>query len=160
MSTAVINETKKGERLKLEVRRVIRASRQRIFEAWTTPEQFQKWFGPPSSSVLHAEADAEEGGNYRIVTTACDSTAGEAQMRQSSVSGTYLKVVPNSLLRFTWRPEWNPTEESVVTVELRDVDGGTEVILRHEGFVSEDSRNRHQHGWTGTLEKMAGYLEE
>lgn len=160
MSTAVMNETQKGERLQLEVRRVIRASRQRIFEAWTTAEQFQKWFGPPTSSVVHAEANAEEGGNYRIVATACDSGAGDAPVRKSSVSGIYLKVVPNSLLRFTWCPEWNPTEESVVTVELRDADGGTEVIIRHEGFVSEDSRDRHEHGWTGTLEKMSGYLED
>jgi uncharacterized protein YndB with AHSA1/START domain len=160
MSTAVMNETQRGERLQLEVRRVVRASRQRIFAAWTTPEQFQKWFGPSNISVLHAEADAEEGGNYRIVTTACDTTSSEAQMRQSSVSGTYLKVVPNSLLRFTWRPEWNPTEESVVTVELCDVEGGTELILRHEGFTTEDSRNRHLQGWTGTLDKLAGYLEE
>ena len=119
MSIAM-TEMQKGERLKLEVRRVIRAGRQRIYEALTRPEEICKWFGPANVSVLHAEADEREGGLYNIATTACQIVPGQGETTmQSNVSGEYLNVIPNLLLRFTWRPQWNPDEESMVTIQLR-----------------------------------------
>jgi len=161
MSMMAMAETQTDENLKLEIRRVIRASRQRIYAAWTRPEEFQRWFGPPNVSVLYAEANAREGGTYRITTTACQAEPGKDEaVRHSSVSGEYLNVIPNLLLRFTWRPEWNPGEESLVTVQLHEVEGGTELILKHESFPTEESRNRHEQGWTGTMVKLADYLEQ
>ena len=42
----------------------------------------------------------------------------------------------------------------MVTVEFKDVEGGTEVTPTHEGFESEDARGRHEHGWRGCLDKL------
>jgi uncharacterized protein YndB with AHSA1/START domain len=155
-----MTETGKGERLKLEIRRVIRASRERVFAAWTQAESIQKWFGPSNVTAAKVEADVQEGGTYRIETASCDAGTGDvAAGRRSAVSGTYLKVTPNSLLRFTWRPEWSPSEETVVTVEFYDADGGTELVLKHEGFVVAEQRDRHEQGWTGTMVKLAEFLE-
>jgi uncharacterized protein YndB with AHSA1/START domain len=158
MSIAM-TEVQKREHLRVEVRRVIRAGRQRIYEALTNPKEIQKWFGPANVSVLHAEADVREGGLYRIETTACQNANGGAEtIMRSRVSGEYLNVIPNLLLRFTWRSEWNADEETVVTIQLRDVENGTEVTVKHEGFTSEMSRDRHEQGWTGTMEKLSSYL--
>jgi uncharacterized protein YndB with AHSA1/START domain len=160
MSAAVMVEAKKGETLRLEVRRVIRASRERVFEAWTRPEQIQKWFGPANVISVAAEADVVEGGYYSIQTTACQTGPSEGEeIRSSSVTGEYLNVIPNLLLRFTWRADWSPGEETIVTVQLQDVEDGTEVSVKQEHFTTEEWRSRHEQGWTGALAKMAAYLE-
>jgi uncharacterized protein YndB with AHSA1/START domain len=62
--------------------------------------------------------------------------------------------VLNELLQFTWTPNWNPGEESLVTISLKDVEGGTELTLLHERFLSEGSRNGHTKGWAGSLDKL------
>jgi uncharacterized protein YndB with AHSA1/START domain len=160
MSTSAVVEAQKGENLRLEVRRVIRASRERIFEAWTRPEQIQKWFGPPNVIMVAAQADVVEGGHYNIQTTVGPSGPGESEeIRRAGVTGEYLNVIPNLLLRFTWRADWSPGAETIVTVQLQDVEGGTEVIVKQERFTDDVWRSRHEQGWTGALDKMAAYLE-
>lgn len=42
-------------------------------------------------------------------------------------------------------------EETLVTVEFRDLGDMTEVVLTHERFLSVQSRDQHQHGWTSTF---------
>jgi hypothetical protein len=46
-----------------------------------------------------------------------------------------------------------------VTIELKDVDGGTEMRLVHEGFLTEMSCTNHGMGWNVALEKMVRLLE-
>ena len=52
--------------LTLFVRRRIKASPERLFEAWTTPDQFVQWWGPPGVACPGAEMDLRVGGSYRI----------------------------------------------------------------------------------------------
>jgi len=44
---------------------------------------------------------------------------------------------------------------SVVTVEMIAKDGGTEVRITHEGLPSAEHAGRHEHGWNGSLDKLA-----
>ena len=156
MST-VVSETSKGEMLKVEFRRVIRASRERVFAAWTKPEEILKWFGPGMIHAAEAEMDARAGGAYRLVMKG--SADGKDPERRMSVCGAYTAVIPNELICFTWRPTWNTEDESLVTVRLRDVEGGTELVLIHERIASEGSCSGYNQGWTSTLEKLEGYLQ-
>jgi uncharacterized protein YndB with AHSA1/START domain len=96
--------------------------------------------------VLHAETDARVGGRYRIVARSPD---GE----QHDVSGTYREVVPNEKLVFTWAWRSTPERESRVTV-LLGADGGTLLTLIHEQFFDEAARDRHEHGWNGSMDKL------
>ena len=75
------------------------------------------------------------------------------------MTGSYTKVNPYDLLQFTWAAAWAPEEVSLVTIHLRDVDGGTEVRLVHERFGSESSCKGHTQGWIGALVKLAKVLE-
>jgi uncharacterized protein YndB with AHSA1/START domain len=77
-----------------------------------------------------------------------------------TVTGKYVRIVPGELLVFTWSWEGDPSPETVVTVELADADGGTEVTVTHDRFSSAQSRNKHEYGWTGCLEKLASYWRE
>jgi uncharacterized protein YndB with AHSA1/START domain len=61
----------------------------------------------------------------------------------------------------TWRwEEGRPEDEhdTLLTVEFNDLDGGTELVLTHEQFASEDSRDRHQEGWAKIVEQFAALV--
>ena len=148
----------------LQQTRVIHASRARVYEAWTNPEIMKAWFGCEGTTCANAELDVRVGGAYRIdihhpAETANSATGDASTSRRTAVLGHYTKLVPNELVQFTWSPSWNPDERSLVTVSLKDADGGTEVTILHEGFTSEGSREAHSKGWTEALVKIAQILE-
>lgn len=151
--SATMEQNKADRNLKIEISRVIKADRKRVFDAWTRPEIVQKWFGPGKMTVAHAHADVRVGGEYRWEMLGAPD--GSDANRQASATGTYRKIIPNELLSFTWHGDWEPNEETLVTVQFRDVAEGTEVTLTHERFATEKSRGGHQHGWTSTLDKLA-----
>jgi len=159
---AVVVEEAAGKTLKLELTRVIKASKQRVFDAWTRPEFVRQWFGGESKKCSGAETDPRLGGVYMLEMTgqSCAGVEGELNMtRTTRVTGRYIKVEPHDLLVFTWSGDWNPAEETLVTVALRDVEGGTEIKLTHERFATEASRDQHQYGWTDGLAKLVTFAE-
>lgn len=158
---ATVIEQAAGKGLTLELTRVIKASRQRVFDAWTRPEFIRQWFGPAEKECSAVELDPRVGGAYMIELrgAGCSGVGGDTDtVRTSRATGRYIKVDPYDLLQFTWR--WDPdAPETLVTVALRDVDGGTEIKLTHERFATEAERDAHQHGWTGSLDKLARFAE-
>lgn len=145
--------------------RVIRAPRDRVYEAWTNPEMMKQWFGPAGRHCPSAALDVRVGGAYRIavvpdVLPPVTAGGSECETQQTAAIGHYTKVVPNELLQFTWAADWNPGEESLVTVSLKDVDGGTEITILHENFNKEASRDGHNNGWAGCLDKLVSALEQ
>jgi uncharacterized protein YndB with AHSA1/START domain len=101
--------------------------------------------------VLSAEADARVGGRYRIVMRTND---GE----EHDVGGVYREVVPNERLVFTWAWRSTPERESLVTLTLKRDGDGTLLTLLHEQLFDEPARDRHEHGWSGSLDKLERYL--
>ena len=150
-----------AENLKVQLSRVIRASRQRVFDAWTRPENIRQWFGP-NRTIANLEADARRDGAYLIELKGgpCDSTHAEADTTSNVViSGRYIKVDPYDLLSFTWASNLDPTEETLVTVTFKDVTEGTELTLTHERFATELSRQRHEMGWVGGIASLKTFAE-
>ncbi len=157
MSTLTVPSTANAAAPALEITRVLRVPRTRLYEAWTTPEIMKKWFGPATMYCPNAELDVREGGAYCIdihpdpqAAPATTESAG----RQSTATGHYTRVVPNELLQFTWVPSWMPGEESLVPVSLRDVDGGTEITIRHERYT-DGGQEGYRKGWTACLDKLS-----
>lgn len=124
---------------------------ERVFSAWTQPEQIAKWFGPAGALVTHAEFEARVGGKFQIVATSPD---GE----EHSVSGVVREVIPDQKLVYTWAWRSTPERESLVTVEFRRDGDATLLVLTHEQFFDEPARDRHQSGWTATLDKFEAFL--
>lgn len=138
---------------KLCVKKVIKADRVRVFEAWTTPELMKRWYAPDEMTVPSATCDLRVGGEYRIEMqgTLMDNEAS------GTVSGKYIRIIPGELLVFTWRWEGDSSPETIATAELSEVPGGTEVTVTHDRFSSAKARNKHEYGWTGCLENLASY---
>lgn len=133
----------------LVLKRTFPASCERLFQMWTSAELLKEWFSPGKDmSIPVAEADAREGGSYRIVM---QNKNGETY----SPSGVYEKVVPNEQLVFSWK--WADSELITrVTVDFRAVGGTeTELTLTHEGFPETEMRDRHNEGWEGCLSRLA-----
>ena len=62
-------------------------------------------------------------------------------------------------LVFTWKWEHEPLEsETLVTVEFLKSGPGTRLILTHERFAAETSRQEHEKGWTGCLDRLQNFL--
>lgn len=161
MATTVLEMDKRseaGENLKLEMKRVIRASRQRVFDAWTRPETIRLWFGP-GRELGEVLADAEVGGEYSFTMLTKVDADGCDVTQTSSAKGRYVRVEPYDLLQFTWIGSWDPSVESMVTLTFTDVEGGTELAFVQQRFSSEASRDQHSFGWTAGLDKLKQVLE-
>ena len=131
----------------LTLKRRLNAAPERVYAAWTDPEQIVKWFGPDAGAVTRAKVDARAGGGYTIVFHTED---GE----EHHVSGVYREAVPPERLVFTWAWRSTPERESLVTVQIRPDGDGTSLTLTHEQFFDEPARDRHREGWTGALDKL------
>jgi len=134
----------------LSLSRLIAAPRQRVFAACTQPEWLRQWLAPGDLVVTEIEADARVGGRYRFTMEggACGPDG------RATVAGAYTEIVPQERVRFTWQLG-DGSPETLVTFELRDVPGGTELSIHHQGFPDALQRDRHQHGWLGCLDKLA-----
>src|ERR671933_1431990 len=80
------------------MRRVFDAPRRLVFDAWTTPELFARWFGARGWSVPVCEIDLRPGGRYRYVMRGPDG-------QEVAMAGVYREVVPPERLVTTERFE-------------------------------------------------------
>lgn len=137
----------------LHLRRTFAAPREKVFRAWTDPEELKKWWGPPGHSTPTAEVDLRVGGKYRLGMRKLP--AGDLFY----LVGTYREVRPPAKLVYTWAWEAEPElGETLVTVEFLDRGDSTEVVLTHELFPNEKVRGDHHQGWTGCLDRLAQTL--
>ncbi|MGH7593955.1 MAG: SRPBCC family protein [Gemmatimonadales bacterium] len=136
---------------RLQVRRIFSAPPERVFRAWTTPEELKRWHAPGPLSCVLAEVDLRVGGKFRIHMRQPDGV-------EHRVGGTYRIVEPPHRLVYSWKWETissnNDLGESLVTLEFLGHGNGTELVLTHEGFVNDEARTRHEHGWAGILDKL------
>ena len=145
---------KTEQNLKLEIKRVISAPRDRVYAAWTDPAQLKQWFGPENVQTRDLVADARVGGEFRWDLV--DSEGEKMTMR-----GEFRELQPGKKVVFTWRWEDDEVWEnhiSVVTIELSDRDGGTELRLIHEQLPNEQSRDGHNGGWNSALDKLEKFF--
>ncbi len=135
----------------LVMNRHIEAPVARVFAAWCDPAVIRRWFAPGDMHVHEASADARPGGRYRIVMQAPDG-------KQHIVGGEYIDIRDNEKIEFTWAWEGSPAPTRV-RVDLKPSEaGGTDLTLTHSNFLDEETRNRHEHGWTGCLAKLGPAL--
>jgi uncharacterized protein YndB with AHSA1/START domain len=133
----------------LVVRRQYPVPRERVFAAWLDPASLEKFMCPGAVSGVRVEVEARVGGRYRITMLKPD---GDVEHR-----GEYLVIEPPSRLSFTWISVNTENRPSVVTIELVEVGGGTELILTHRRLPPTQV-DGHTQGWTDILGKLAAAL--
>ena len=110
---------RKSER-ELVVTRTFNAPARLVFEAWTKPELFRRWWVPKSMgmSLRSCEMDVRVGGTYRL----------EFEPDGMAFFGTYLEVTPP--WRLVWTNEEGGEGGPVTTVTFEERDGKTLLVLR------------------------------
>ncbi len=139
--------------LSIEMTRVFRAPRSKVWNALTQPEEMKMWWGPKGMTTTEVESDLRPGGAYRV-------TMGADGMpeRVGVAFGTYAVIVPEERLEYTFNGTWPGCEETYVTITLRNVAEGTELRLRNDRFSAASVMGGHQTGWTDSFEKLGALL--
>jgi uncharacterized protein YndB with AHSA1/START domain len=123
-----MSDTGRGEEVRLEIR--IEASPETVFALLTDPARMRTWLAEL------VEADSRPGGVFRI--------SGPSGV---SIEGTYLEVIPNKKVVFTWGGvEGVKPGQSTVEFLLEPAGGGTLVRLRHYG-LPRPAVEPHRRGW-------------
>jgi uncharacterized protein YndB with AHSA1/START domain len=137
----------------LLIKRTFEATAEHVFDAWLTRERWEAWIGPDGMDCKVTLLEPHVGGRYRIALRAPDGSP-------IPVSGVFEVIDRPRTLRFTWGWEGDPSKQSLITLELKEAGGMTELILRQEGLGSIANRRQHERGWNRTLSKLDRYLKE
>jgi uncharacterized protein YndB with AHSA1/START domain len=140
---------RKSER-EIVVTRTFNAPARIVFEAWTKPELFKRWWVPKSMgmSLLSCDMDVRVGGKYRLEFAHGDS--------RSAFFGTYKEVTPHS--RLVWTNE-ESDEGSVTTVTFEE-EGGKTLLVMHELYPSKEALDAAGTGAADAMVETFAQLDE
>ena len=138
----------------LRLTRRFAAPRERVFNAWTTPEALKRWWCPPGWAPERIDVDLRTGGAYCLEMRQLD---GDTVV---SIQGRFLHVHRPERLVYTWqwRGAFEEMPETRVTVEFHSIDGGTEVVVVHQNFPDVRIWQRHRSGWIAACDRMERLL--
>lgn len=134
--------------LEVVVTRSFDAPARLVFEAWSTPELFVRWWLPKSMGMTLSsyEMDVRTGGGYRL-----DFGGG------MEFFGRYLEVIAPS--RIVWTNEEGGEDSSVTTVTLTETDGQTLLVVS-EVYPSKEALDAAGTGAADAMHETFGQLDE
>ncbi len=140
--------------LVLELERVLRAPRERVFRALIEPAELMTWWGPQGFTIPDVDLDLRVGGHYRFTMR---PPGGEP----FHLSGEFLRIDPPGGLSYTFRwEEPDPDDRTtVVTLSLQEIGHATEVRLTQGEFATDARLALHRDGWTDSLDKLRELVE-
>lgn len=140
----------RDEREVLFLRRSFPVAPQAVWRAWIDAAALRVWFGQSEAACWEADMDVRPGGRLRLVMQDAEGNRYEAH-------GVYREVVPDRRLVFAWT--WKAgavLTDAVITVNLRPVDGGTDLDFTLDPVV--DPRERD--AWRADFKRLAVLLKE
>jgi len=132
----------------LVVTRSFDAPARLVFEAWSNPELFQRWWVPKSMGMhLHScEMDVRTGGTYRL-------NFGDGM----DFFGRYIEVTPQA--RIVWTNDEEGENASVTTVTFEEKDGRT-LLVMSELYPSKEAFDEAGTGAADATHETFGQLDE
>ncbi len=134
----------------LVVERIFNAPARIVFEAWTRPELFMRWWVPKSTgmSLVSCEMDVRVGGSYRL-------EFGHGDARTMAFFGKYIEVVADK--RLVWTNE-ESEDAAVTTVTFEDKQGKT-LLVMHELYPSKEALDDAIIGMEGGMPETFAQLD-
>ena len=139
------------------IARVFDAPRERVFDAWTTPEHLTRWFGPNGFTMTTHEIDVRPGGRWRFMFHGPDGTNYDSRM-------VFLEVKRPELLVFEHGSDRDDDPGRFRTTLTFDEQGNGKTVLTlrqlHPTKEQRDQKIAFGAVELGlqTLEKLAVYL--
>ncbi|WEF31928.1 SRPBCC family protein [Pseudoduganella chitinolytica] len=134
--------------------RVLKATPDRVYRAFTTPTALAKWLPPHGFVGTVHEMEARVGGRYRMSFT--NFTTGHSH----AFGGEYLELVPGERLRYTATfDDPNLPGRMQITVTLRTVFCGVDIHIVQEGIPAVIPAEACYLGWQESLQLLAQLVE-
>lgn len=137
------------------ITRVINAPRERVWEAWSDPEQLAQWWGPDGFTLTTESFDMRIGGEWRFVMHGPDGTDYPNFIRYAEIrKPEFMKHIhgggddPDFEAMITFEDQREQTLITMRTVfalpEVRDhvvkeynaIEGGTQTLNRLHDFLT------------------------
>ena len=150
-------------------RRRLPAPPERAWEAWTRPQDVERWWGPAGWTAPDPRMDVRVGGASRVVMRSPEGVLVRNLW-------TYRRVEPPRLLEFTMDfcdPSWrvvDPTELGLpagIPVPVRHVvtfvaagDGATDLTVTEHGYTSPEAHAMSLAGLEQVLTKLEAVLAQ
>jgi uncharacterized protein YndB with AHSA1/START domain len=141
--------------VRISVRRVFDAPRERVWSEWTEPEAFADWFGGPECEVplSSVSMDVRPGGAWKLTMFA------PPNRRRIDWWGDYLEVDEPERLVFTISDQPERDLWELVVVVLTDLgDGRTEMHFEQRGRRGPEEYEAAKRGWGGFFDRVAERL--
>jgi uncharacterized protein YndB with AHSA1/START domain len=137
------------------ITRIFEAPRERVFKAWTDPDEVAAWFGPQHMDTPREriQIDLRVGGRYEL-TMVRQGGGGEF-----SIGYEILELVEPELLvlRSDPMPDMGMHEPTVVRVEFHDHGAKTRMTLT-DGPLPPEGRDPAEAGWNAAFDKLAALV--
>lgn len=136
----------------LRISRIIPASPEQVFEAWTNPEIMSKWCAPEGIDTIDCISDLKVGGRYEIKMTNPEGGLHTAV-------GTYREISRPDRLVYTWdwvEEEFKMNVATLITVEFNSMGDATEVVMTHDLFPNREMSEAHGQGWASCFNRLKG----
>jgi uncharacterized protein YndB with AHSA1/START domain len=138
----------------IRLHRVVRATPEKIYRAFTDADAMSKWLPPNGFTGKVHSIDARVGGSFKMSFTNFTTNQGH------SFGGKYLELVPHERIRYTDKfDDPNLPGEITVTVTLRKVMCGTELSIVQENIPAAIPAEMCYLGWQESLEQLAKLVE-
>lgn len=151
----------------LVVTRIFDAPVERVWRAWSDPDQVKRWWGPQGFTAPVAQMDFRVGGRSLV----CMRAPAEFGGGDIYTTWSYRRIDPSSLIEFILNfsdaqgNEQDPAAAGIppgVPPDVRHVitfkplaDGTTEMSVAEYGYLSPEARDMSKAGLDQTLDKMA-----
>ncbi|MBU6496756.1 MAG: SRPBCC domain-containing protein [Acidobacteria bacterium] len=143
----------------LVVKRVVSATLEQVFDAFTDPEQLMKWWWPNGFNCPSAEVDLRVGGTYRLAMQWPEWIPVEAQFSHY-LAGEYYEIDRPHRLVMSGRAvneEQGELFATLIEVTFETDEKGTALTVRQSYFdplPPPQAMAGAEQGWTEQLDKL------
>jgi len=152
-ATPITNPTTVERRsdLELVVTRLFNGPVHIVFEAWSRPELFRRWWAPKSLGIplQSCEMDVRTGGGYRLAF-------GQDASQTFAFFGKYIEVIPNA--RIVWTNE--EEADGAITTVTFEAKGDKTLLTLSELYSTKAARDAAIEGSAEGLPEQFGQLDE
>ncbi|MFH8518077.1 SRPBCC domain-containing protein [Streptomyces gelaticus] len=139
----------------IDITRILDAPRERVFEAWTTPEHFAAWFGGDAEVPLdRVSMDVRPGGAWSLVMVVPGT--------EMPFHGVYREVVAPERLVLTMKDASAPADSEGETVTATFTDRGdrtTELVFQQRGGnLTPEQYAAAEDGWEAFFDALVARL--
>jgi uncharacterized protein YndB with AHSA1/START domain len=142
---------------------LVRAPCSAVYAALLDPAAVESWRVPDDMTASVHEWEPREGGRFRVsLTYRVEDRTGKTEGATDTYAGIFTRLVPDEqvveeLAFETGDPALQGT--MTMTWTLRELDGGTEIDLLHEGLPDVVPPEDNATGTRMALTKLAAYVE-